>query len=78
VAYRWVHAPFATLGEFVATVARTAEEFLELGVLTPEEKDLVVSTAARAGTNSHPEVGSRVRLVSDNRKRYVSAHTAMQ
>lgn len=54
MAYRWVHAPFATHGEFVATVARTAEEFLELGVLTSEEKDLVVSTAARAGDELAP------------------------
>jgi DUF1680 family protein len=44
----WDEAPFATHGEFVAEVARTAEEFLDLGLFTVEEKDTVVAAAARA------------------------------
>jgi DUF1680 family protein len=44
----WDEAPFATHGDFVSVVARTAEEFLDTGLFTVEEKDTVVSAAARA------------------------------
>lgn len=44
----WDGAPFANHGEFVSTVARVAEDFLEMGLFTAAEKDTVVSRAARA------------------------------
>ncbi|RIQ25081.1 beta-L-arabinofuranosidase domain-containing protein [Jiangella rhizosphaerae] len=46
----WDNAPFANHGDFVATVARTAEEFVGKGLLTDEQKDTVVSAAASART----------------------------
>lgn len=44
----WDNAPFATHGAFVSTVARTAEEFVAAGLLTREQKDTVVASAASA------------------------------
>jgi DUF1680 family protein len=44
----WDEAPFATHGQFVSTVARTADAFVSAGVFTDAEKDQIVSTAARA------------------------------
>jgi DUF1680 family protein len=45
----WDQAPFANPGRFVSAVARTADEFVGLGLFTGAEKDAVVSAAARAG-----------------------------
>ncbi|MEV5695615.1 beta-L-arabinofuranosidase domain-containing protein [Micromonospora globbae] len=50
----WDEAPFATHGAFVSTVARTAEAFVEAGVFTDAEKDVVVSHAARASRELAP------------------------
>ena len=50
----WDEAPFASHGEFVSTVARTAEAFLGAGVFTEAEKDRVVSSAARADRELTP------------------------
>ncbi|GAB3329012.1 glycoside hydrolase family 127 protein [Micromonospora halotolerans] len=50
----WDQAPFASHGEFVSAVARTAEAFVGAGVFTDAEKDLVVSNAARAGKELAP------------------------
>jgi hypothetical protein len=44
----WDKAPFATHGDFVAVVARLAEEFVNAGEFTTEEKDPVVAAAGRA------------------------------
>jgi DUF1680 family protein len=44
----WDRAPFRDHGQFVSTVARTADDFVERGLFSPEEKDIVVSAAARA------------------------------
>ncbi|MFC0506498.1 beta-L-arabinofuranosidase domain-containing protein [Micromonospora costi] len=50
----WDEAPFADHGQFVSTVARTAEAFLQAGTFTEAEKDLVVSHAARASRELAP------------------------
>ncbi|WP_214411901.1 beta-L-arabinofuranosidase domain-containing protein [Sphaerisporangium fuscum] len=44
----WSKAPFTTRGRFQSTVTRTAETWLTAGLLSPAEKDRVVSAAARA------------------------------
>jgi hypothetical protein len=44
----WANAPFADRGQFQSTVAKTAEEWVSAGLLTPDEKNKVVSAAARA------------------------------
>ncbi|WP_204077009.1 beta-L-arabinofuranosidase domain-containing protein [Planotetraspora phitsanulokensis] len=48
----WAKAPFANRGRFQSTVAKTAEEWVGAGLLTSEEKDKVVSAAARARLDS--------------------------
>jgi DUF1680 family protein len=50
----WDEAPFATHGDFVAVVARLAEEFVDAGEFTTEEKDLVVAAAGRAANELAP------------------------
>jgi uncharacterized protein len=50
----WDEAPFATHGAFVATVARTAEQFVAAGLFTEEEKDRVMSAAGRANNELQP------------------------
>ncbi|MER7334795.1 MULTISPECIES: beta-L-arabinofuranosidase domain-containing protein [unclassified Micromonospora] len=50
----WDQAPFASHGDFVSAVARTAEAFVTAGVLTDAEKDRVVSDAARASKELAP------------------------
>jgi DUF1680 family protein len=50
----WDEAPFATHGAFVSTVAQSAERFLQAGLFTSEEKDRVVSAAARARQDLEP------------------------
>ncbi|MFC4019194.1 beta-L-arabinofuranosidase domain-containing protein [Micromonospora sp. GCM10011542] len=50
----WDEAPFASHGDFVSAVARTAEAFLGAGVFTEAEKDRVVSSAARADRELTP------------------------
>ncbi len=50
----WDQAPFSNHGAFVSTVARTAEEFVELGLFTDEEKGTVVSAAARSRRELQP------------------------
>jgi uncharacterized protein len=44
----WAEAPFANRGLFQSTVAGTAEDWVGAGLMTAEEKDTVVSAAARA------------------------------
>jgi DUF1680 family protein len=44
----WDQAPFANHGQFVSAVSRTAEDFVELGLFTSQEKDSVVSATAHA------------------------------
>jgi len=44
----WDQAPFANHGQFEAAVARTADDFVAQGLFTGQEKDAVVSAAARA------------------------------
>jgi hypothetical protein len=44
----WDRAPFRSHDQLVSTVARTAEDFVERGLFSSEEKDRVVSAAARA------------------------------
>lgn len=44
----WDHAPFRNRGGFQSTVAHTAEAWVAAGLLTPAEKDKVVSAAARS------------------------------
>lgn len=48
----WDSAPFKNHGAFVAAVARTADEFAGLGLLTEEQKDTLVSTAASAAVRA--------------------------
>jgi uncharacterized protein len=50
----WDQAPFRTHGSFVAAVAHTADDFVQRGLLTPGEKDTVVSAAGRAGAELAP------------------------
>lgn len=50
----WDQAPFGNHGQFVSAVARTADEFLAAGLLTGEEKDTIVSAAARARNELAP------------------------
>ena len=50
----WDQAPFQHHGSFVATVARTADDFVQRGLFTAKEKDTVVSAAARAGGELAP------------------------
>jgi uncharacterized protein len=50
----WDEAPFATHGDFVATVRQTARGFAEAGLLTQEEQRRVVSAAARARRELEP------------------------
>jgi len=50
----WDQAPFENHGQFVAAVARTADEFHQTGLFTSEEKDRVVSAAARAREELKP------------------------
>ncbi|MBM0224545.1 MULTISPECIES: beta-L-arabinofuranosidase domain-containing protein [Micromonospora] len=50
----WDQAPFASHGQFVSAVARTAEAFVAAGVFTDAEKDVVVSNAARASKELAP------------------------
>lgn len=42
----WDNAPFKNHGAFVSAVAKTADEFVGLGLLTEDQKDTLVSTAA--------------------------------
>lgn len=51
----WDHAPFATHGRFVSTIARTAGEFVAAGHLTEEQRDKVVAAAASARSELAPE-----------------------
>jgi DUF1680 family protein len=44
----WDQAPFARHEEFMAAVRRTADQFVEAGTMTGEEREQVVSTADRA------------------------------
>lgn len=44
----WDQAPFRDHGAFVSTVARTADDFAAKNLLTPAQKDAVISAAARA------------------------------
>ncbi|MFI7616608.1 beta-L-arabinofuranosidase domain-containing protein [Nonomuraea terrae] len=44
----WAEAPFENQGRFRSTVARTAETWVGAGLMTPAEKDAVVSAAAKA------------------------------
>jgi DUF1680 family protein len=44
----WAHAPFANRGRFQSAVARTADEWVQGGLLSPDERQKVVSAAARA------------------------------
>jgi uncharacterized protein len=44
----WDEAPFATHGDFVGVVARTAADFVRAGTYTDEEKDAIVAAAGRA------------------------------
>jgi uncharacterized protein len=50
----WDQAPFRDHGAFVSAVATTAEDFAAKGLLTPTQKDAVVSAAARAGKELAP------------------------
>jgi uncharacterized protein len=50
----WDEAPFRNHGAFVSTVARSAERFRAAGLFTAEEKDKVVSAAARARRELEP------------------------
>jgi DUF1680 family protein len=50
----WDQAPFQSHGSFVAAVAQTGDDFVRRGLLTAEEKDTVVSAAARAGAELAP------------------------
>jgi DUF1680 family protein len=50
----WDQAPFATHGEFVNTVAKTAEQFVALDLMTEVEKDIVVEAAAESRAELEP------------------------
>jgi uncharacterized protein len=50
----WDEAPFATHGDFVETVRRTARDFGEAGLLTGEEKRRIVAAAVRARQELEP------------------------
>ncbi|MBM7489593.1 DUF1680 family protein [Micromonospora luteifusca] len=50
----WDEAPFKNHGQFVSTVTRIAEEFLDAGVFTAAENDLIVSHAARSNKELAP------------------------
>ncbi|HEU4544452.1 MAG TPA: beta-L-arabinofuranosidase domain-containing protein [Jiangellaceae bacterium] len=50
----WDQAPFGTHGQFVNAVAKTAEEFVELGLLTEQEKDTVVGAAGESRWELEP------------------------
>ncbi|XVQ90445.1 hypothetical protein ACQP2K_26990 [Microbispora siamensis] len=44
----WEQAPFGNRGRFQSAVAHAAGEWVAAGLLSPAEKDKVVSSAARA------------------------------
>ncbi|MFU8850215.1 beta-L-arabinofuranosidase domain-containing protein [Micromonospora sp. SL1-18] len=50
----WDQAPFANHGDLQSAVARTADAFLKAGIFTAAEKDLVISSAARAKNELAP------------------------
>ena len=78
----WDEAPFANHGAFVSTVTRTAEAFVEAGVFTAAEKDLVVSYAARSEKELEPdppwdiEVEARTQCIGVNAYLSVNARNA--
>jgi DUF1680 family protein len=78
----WDEAPFVNHGAFVSTVTRVAEAFVEAGVFTGAEKDLVVSHAARSSQELEPpptfnvEVQARTHCVGANVHLAVSARNA--
>jgi uncharacterized protein len=44
----WAHAPFATRGQFVQTVQRTATTWVDSGLFTQRQRQDVITAAARA------------------------------
>ncbi|MFI6785633.1 beta-L-arabinofuranosidase domain-containing protein [Micromonospora sp. NPDC050276] len=72
----WDQAPFATHGEFVSTVTRTAETFVEAGVFTTAEKDRIVGYAAQSNRELQPaprwEVEAQARAERIGTNTYVS------
>ena len=50
----WDQAPFLYHGRFMAAVLQTADEFLAAGIFSADEKDRVVSAAARAREELKP------------------------
>ncbi|MER7892205.1 beta-L-arabinofuranosidase domain-containing protein [Micromonospora sp. NPDC094482] len=50
----WDEAPFKNHGQFVSTVNRVAAEFRRAGIFTEEERDLVVTHAARSNKELAP------------------------
>jgi DUF1680 family protein len=75
----WDHAPFADHGRFVSTVTRTADAFVEAGVFTAAQRDLVVSHAVQADGELEPtpiwdvEVNARSHCTGTNAYVSVSA-----
>ena len=47
------NADWRNHGEYVSSLAHTAEEFLETGLITEEEKDAVIAEGARSGCGKY-------------------------
>jgi uncharacterized protein len=50
----WDRAPFDNHGAFVSTVAHTANDFVEAGVMTADERERVMSAAGRSSQELRP------------------------
>ncbi|SCF16229.1 Beta-L-arabinofuranosidase, GH127 [Micromonospora coriariae] len=50
----WDQAPFKNHGQFVSTVDHVAQAFVEAGLLSPQERSTVVTTAARSNKELAP------------------------
>ncbi len=78
----WDQAPFADHGAFVTTVTRTAEAFVQAGVYTAAERDLVVAHAVGSERELDPapawdvEVQARAQCAGANAYLSVNARNA--